>query len=357
MVVILSVTGLGLYDQLSSESPLPKQTLNHVLSFDTKTVFEPVLPDVPVVFPKDYMFHNEFQYESWEYFANLIGNDGKHYSVQWNYYRTARDDAQLRGWNSTQLYLSHAAIISKQGIWKQQRIARGGIGQAGLKERPFRLWIDNWNWRSTSLSPLPGVLSISTDDFLIQLHSSSVTSFLPIGNHGYQSQHDLLPLATYGFDAPFIQVSGQLMLQGTSVLVSGEAWLKKEWGSELEALEGQKKIVINLHLADGRNLQLNQNRISHYPNYTYGAVTNRDGSRTILTDEDITMTAVEYSSMSNGKLVPLKWKIKITKLDLELTTAPLRNDLWHDFYNPYWQGPVLATGTQEAQGMLKLTGF
>jgi predicted secreted hydrolase len=334
-----------------------KSSNRHVFSIDDKSVFEPVLPGVPVTLPRDFAFHHDFQQEGWEFFANLLGSDGLHYSVQWNYYRIARDEQQSGGWNSSQIYLSDVVVTSEKGVWKQQRIARGGIGQAGLRDRPFRLWIDNWSWRSISLSPLPGILTVSTDDFSIKLNSSSSRSFSASGKSGYKAHHDLLPLASFGIEAPFIRTTGQLSLNGEIIDVSGQATMSKDWGSELETISGQKNVAINLHLGDGGYLSIAQNRIPHYPSYTYGSITYRDGSRVLLRDGDILMSAIEYSEVEEGPSVPTKWKIKIEKLGIELTTSTRRDDLWHDFYTPYWQGSVFADGTNSGQGMLKVSGY
>lgn len=334
-----------------------KPSIDYALANDQKAVFEPVLPGISLSLPQDFSFHNEFKQEGWNYFANLVGGDGEVYSLQWDYNRIARNESQKTGWNSAQVFLSNVIITSKDKVWKQQRIARGGIGQAGFRSRPFRLWIDNWSWRSLSLSPLPGILDVATDEFSLKLNSSSFNPFILNGESGYQAQHDLIPIATYGFNAPFVRTSGQLILDGKVVDVSGQASLSKEWGSDLVAVEGQKNVTINLHLSDGRNLQLTQSRIPNYPVYNYGLLVDRDGAMVRLSDDDIIMSAVEYVKMDNGREVPLKWKLSIKKLKLELSVSPLRKDLWHSFYNPYWQGPVSAIGTQVGHGMLKLTGF
>lgn len=361
VIVTVAVTLMAVLFSLSyyfsASHPHSKQTIHYAFTSDQKAVFEPVLPGVPVVFPKDFSFHDEYQNEEWGYFANLLGNDGQQYSVQWSYYRIARDEGQSSGWNSSQLYLSQVVVTSEKNVWKEQRIARGGIGQAGLIELPFRLWIDNWSWRSISLSPLPGILNIETDEFSVRLNSSSYKSFLPLGVKGYISEHDLLPLASYGFDAPFVRASGRLILNGEPILVSGQASLYKQWGSDLDSIEGQKKVVLNLHLSDGRHLTLNQNRVPNHPIYTYGSITRRDGSRLKLEDTDVVMTAIEYSPIGDGKNIPTKWVVKIDKIKLELTTSPIHDNMWHRFYNPYWQGPVNAIGTQSAQGSLQVIGF
>lgn len=337
------------------DSSSPKMA--DLLSTSKKSVFEPVLPDRPVSFPDAFSFHNDFQQEWWLYFANLTDANGQSYSVQWSYRRIAREDTSGEGWNNSQLYLVQTVISSLNKVWRHQRLARGGIGQAGMSRTPFNLWIDNWNWRSLGYNPLPGMLTVSTDEFSLKLSSSTTIPFQRIGDRGYRLHHDLLPQASYGVQAPFIRSSGTLTLDGQEIDVSGQAWMSKEWGSDLENNEGQKRLILNLHLSNGDRLQINQNRLPHYLPYHFGVLIKADGSKLPLSDNEISISAVEYRRVAERQPIPLKWIVKVPKLDIALSVKPIHDDLWHPFIVPYWQGPVSANGTQNAQGMLYLGGY
>ncbi|WP_413284367.1 lipocalin-like domain-containing protein [Vibrio sp. MA40-2] len=361
IIIVLSIVCLvvvvAVSNSIFSQKKSAIQTMKLTFVSDNKVVFEPVLPDIPVTLPDDFAFHNQFHDDEWQYFANLVGNDGKEYTVQWNYSRISRDDKPGRGWNSSQIYLSQTIIVSKDKVWKQQRIARGGIGQAGLLVKPFRLWIDNWSWRSVNESPLPGTLMINSDEFSIQLHSSAKTPFILNGENGYLAQHDLLPLASYGFFVPSIKAAGRLILGDTVIDVNGQAWLSKEWSSNGLKATNPRQVRISLHLDDGRSLQINQSRLSHYPAYAYGVLINKDGSTSLLSDNDISMLATKPFILENGQSLPVEWKINIARLGIEMIISPQHTDMWHAFYNPYWQGPVLGSGTIMGNGVLKITGF
>ena len=46
---------------------------------------------------------------------------------------------------SPQLWMGHAARHhAGRGILSAERLARGGIGQAGVTAAPFAAWIDDW---------------------------------------------------------------------------------------------------------------------------------------------------------------------------------------------------------------------
>ena len=332
-----------------------QSSVSNPFPVEETAVFEPVLPDRPVRLPDDFAFHNEFQNEQWHYFANLAAIDGKQYSVQWSVYRIARNENDQPGWESPQIYLAYVIVTSGDQVWEAQRNARGGIGQAGFRSRSFRFWIDNWSWRSISSSPFPGVLNIETDEFSLKLRASAVGPFSLFGEQGYQRQHDMLPIAKYGFQAPLIRVSGLLNLAGKKIDVSGKAWLGKEWGNREP--DGKKEMLTNLHLNDGSSLYIRQIRFPHHVPFTYGTLTFPSGKQRLLDGDDISLHALEYSKLSNGKLVPLHWKVKIPSADIELMTQIPVKEMWHSLLIPLWQGPVSGIGTHNAQGFLQLTGY
>lgn len=352
LVTLLSYFYLYVYS-VKPASP----DITQVFKKNNKVVFEPVLPGRKISFPRAFGFFNEFQHEEWNYFATLEGDDNKRYSVQWRYFRVARDEGREGGWNSSQLYMSHIVVSSEDGVWKQQRMARGGIGQAGFRARPFRLWTGDWSWRSLSMAPFPGILNVTTDEFSLQLTSSSTQPFILNGDNGYRSQHDLLPIASYGYQTPSILSAGFLTIGGKQIGVRGKAWLAKEWGSELDAVKEQKLVRMNLHLEGGQSLQVDQIRVPHYMPYNYGVLIRADGNALPLSSDELSIKVVEYMDTKNSKRLPLKWLITIPKLNIAVTVKAENAAMWHDFAVPYWQGEVSGTGSHSARGVLLLNGF
>lgn len=331
--------------------------VNSVLMSEQFKVFEPVLPDRTVSLPKDFQFHPEFQHEWWHYFATLEDANGKDYSVQWSFFRIATDEREARGWQSPQIYISNVVVTSATQVWKEQRLARGGIGQAGMTNRPFRIWIDNWNWRALGATPFPGRLSIETDTFGLELDSVTKGPYVLNGENGYQKKHDLLPIASYNFSAPFLALNGKLMLDGKEIEVSGNAWLHKEWGSGLlgEGQQGWDWFVFNLD--DGSALSVSRYRSNQQMPYVFGTLATRSGKVYQLSDSDIDITPLPNSTLLNGRRMPLQWIINVPKYEINLTTRIQRRDMWLPFVIPYWEGPIMASGSHEASGFMQLTGY
>ncbi|MGB1319974.1 MAG: lipocalin-like domain-containing protein [Vibrio gallaecicus] len=353
--IILSVgTYYSYYAQVGERGV---NEVNAVLMSENKKVFEPVLPDRNISLPQDFQFHPDFQHEWWHYFANVEDESGEKFSIQWSFFRIATDERETTGWQSPQLFISNVVITSKSQVWKEQRLARGGIGQAGMNNRPFRIWIDNWNWRSLGTTPFPGRLSISTDTFGIELNSITKGPYVLNGENGYQEKHDLLPVASYSFSAPFLSLNGSLTLEGETKVVSGTAWLQKEWGSGLlgEGQQGWDWFVFNLE--DGSSLSINRYRHNQQLPYVFGTLATRSGRVFQLTEADIEITPLNNTTLLNGRRLPLQWIINVPEHQINLTTRIQRRDMWLPFVIPYWEGPIMASGSHEAVGFMQLTGY
>ena len=355
VAVILMLTAILGFD--NSSGGYPTGGVDYKKPEKNVAAFEPVLPGKGVKFPGDFRFHPEYQQEKWHFFANTTDKNGLHYSIQWSYYRIAHDDRSTSGWLSPQLYISHVVVTSKDKIWTEQRLVRGGIGQGGLRSRPFRLWIDNWNWRSLGTTPLPGLLSIETDSFSVELSSMAVGPYVLNGEQGYRKKHDSSPLASYEFSAPFLRVSGRLVLDGELIQVKGAAWLSKEWGNGIinDGTRHQDKFVFRLD--DGRSLELNRILLRHNSAYYYGTLSDSNGTTMDLQDQDVVVYPISYIRLGDGHQPPVRWLVSIPAHNIKLTVEPVRTEQWHSFVIPYWEGPIVAFGSHAAHGYMHLSGY
>lgn len=333
--------------------------LDSLFASQSQKVFESALPGKPVVLPADFAMHPDYQHEWWHFFANVKDTHGNEYGVQWNYFRIARDDLEHPGWDNSQLYFSHVVISTRDHVWREQRMARGGIGLAGLNAKPFRMWIDNWSWSAKDENPFPGRLSVNTDSFALSLKMDQNGQYVIPGEQGYQAKHNLMPVASYNIQAPFIKVRGSLKLSNNMppVAVEGTAWMSKEWGSGLLA-EGQRGWDwFVLELDKDTTLTVSRFRHNLQLPYVFGTLSNRNGKVITLNESDVMITPLHMMSLANGKLVPLQWNISIPSQNINITTSVLNQHLWLPFALPYWQGPVYSFGTHRAHGFMQLTGY
>ena len=93
--------------------------------------FAQVTPGKSLRFPRDHGAHPDFRIEWWYLTANLSDRQGRHWGLQWTLFRQALSppQADLDGWQSSQMWMAHAALTTPDGHFHEQRFARGGIGQ------------------------------------------------------------------------------------------------------------------------------------------------------------------------------------------------------------------------------------
>lgn len=357
IAAVILLIGL-VYSPFGQQDTVTQETeINSILIRDNSAIFEPVLPDEHVSLPDDFKFHPNYQHEWWNYFAKLHDKNGGIYNVQWSYFRVATDERENRGWQNPQLYISHIVISHGTQVWRQQRVARGGIGQAGMQNRPFSLWIDNWNWRSLGMTPFPGKLDVATDDFSVDLNTQTSGPFVVNGDRGFQVKHALQSVASFSFSAPFLNVKGHLNVDGQRIPVSGSAWTQKEWGSGLIGAGQQGWDWFTFNLDDGRALTVSRYRHHGQMPHIFGTLSTRSGKVINLSEKEVMIQPIQVTSLSNGKRLPLQWVINVPEYDINLTTRVVNTNMWLPFVIPYWEGPTTASGSNDAWGFMQLTGY
>ncbi|MCG7497031.1 carotenoid 1,2-hydratase [Vibrio sp. Of7-15] len=357
LVILFALFVATYYTFFHQGSTQHSREVNAVLQKSTTQVFEPVLPGTLLSFPKDFVSHPSYQHEWWYINANVNSADGQEFGIQWTLFRFATADNNDSGWQSPQMYMSHVVITSEDKKWAEQRFARGGIGQAGVRANPFRAWIDNWSWSSPDIQIFPSTLRAASDDFSFQLHMDNAGPIVLQGDKGYSQKHDQLPIASHYFSMPFLKIEGALVLDGQDLTVKGDAWLDREWGSGMVDQEQQGWDWFSFHLDDGRALMVSQYRHNFQQPHKFGSISEPSGSVTVLTHQDIRMTPLQTTKLSNGRLIPLQWMIDIPKYGINLTTQPVRKEQWLPFLIPYWEGPIHAVGSHTAKGFMELTGY
>lgn len=328
-----------------------------ILQKSENQIFDPVLPSTPISFPKDFVSHPSYQHEWWYINANVNSAGGEEFGIQWTLFRFATADTEDSGWQTPQMYMSHVVITSADKKWSEQRFSRGGIGQAGVRANPFRAWIDNWSWSSSNLQLFPSTLSAASDGFSFQLQMDNLGPIVLQGDQGYSKKHDQLPIASHYFSMPFLKIEGSLVLDGERLTVKGDAWLDREWGSNMMDQEQQGWDWFSFHLDDGRALMVSQYRHNLQQPYRFGSISALDGSVIELTQNDIRMTPLQTTQLSDGRRVPLQWVINIPEYGINLTTQVVRKEQWLPFLIPYWEGPIHAVGSHTAKGFMELTGY
>ncbi len=297
-------------------------------------------------FPKDHGPHNDFRIEWWYVTANLIGEDGETYGVQWTLFRNAQEPVEAAGWGLEQVYMGHAALTSKDAHYATERYARSGVGQAGASVEGLYTWIDNWVLSEKAISA-------SGLDFAFELAIKDLGPFIFHGDEGY-SVKSAQGQASHYYSAPFIDVEGTLDLPSGEVNVSGIAWLDREWSSQPLASDQTGWDWFSISFETGEKLMGFRLRGSDV--FTSATWIDPDGTTESFENGVFQATPIEWSDTAGPK-VPIRWYVTLAEKGVELVVEAVNSDAWLPLSVPYWEGPVSVSGTNAGIGYLEMTGY
>jgi len=321
------------------------------------------LPDRARVleFPDDHGAHPAFRIEWWYLTANLTGADGLEYGVQWTLFRTATAPVEREGWQSPQLWMGHAAVTTEADHFVAERLARGGVGQAGVSlggDAPFRAWIDDWQMLSTAgpeedaLARL--ALTAKGEGFGYALDLQAEGPLVLQGEAGY-SVKSAGGQASHYYSQPFYQVEGTLDLPAGRVAVTGQAWLDREWSSQPLGADQTGWDWFSVSFGDGAKLMGFVLRDGG-AGFTSGTWIAADGTPTPLAPGELQAEPLERANVA-GRDVPVVWRLRLPGRGLDVTLRALNPGAWMATSVPYWEGPVRVTGSHAGRGYLEMTGY
>jgi predicted secreted hydrolase len=317
-------------------------------------------PGLHFQFPADHAPHPDFRIEWWYVTANLKGNDGLDYGVQWTLFRSAAAPGERDGWSSPQVWMGNAAITTPDRQFSAERLARGEVGQAGVTISPFDAWIDEWALRATSapdgsdqLSEL--TMSATGADFGYQLNLEAEGPVVSQGDNGY-SVKSAEGQASYYYSQPFYSISGTLQLPDKKVEVNGKAWLDREWSSQPLAANQKGWDWFSLHFDDGSKMMGFRLRDTSGGGFTSGTWIFPDGRPMEIAANELRINPLKTASV-RGRDVPVQWRLQLPSKNLDIMVSALNNESWVDSQFPYWEGPIRISGNHAGVGYLEMTGY
>ena len=309
-------------------------------------------------FPTDHGAHPAYRIEWWYLTANLTGDDGRQYGVQWTLFRSALRPETGQGWTSPQIWMGHAGLTTPESHYHAERLARGGVGHAGVTAVPFRAWIDEWQM-SGAEGPGDALdqLSVraSSANIAYDLDLTATGPLIAHGQKGY-SVKSAEGQASYYYSQPFYQVRGTLVLPEGDVQVTGQAWLDREWSSQPLADDQKGWDWVSLHFEDGTKLMGFRLRDTAGGDFTSGTWIEPDGSVAPFGDGTLKMTPLETTLVEN-RHVPTRWRIELPGRDMDIEIGAVNPQAWMDTSFPYWEGPVTISGSHTGMGYLEMTGY
>jgi predicted secreted hydrolase len=161
--------------------------------------------------------------------------------------------------------------------------------------------------------------------------------------------------ASYYYSQPFYEVSGAIKVAGADVLVSGKAWLDREWSSQPLESNQTGWDWFSLHLDTGEKLMAFRLR-DDKEGYISANWISADGITTVLSKQDVDLEPLRQAKIQDRD-IPVAWRIQVPGKSLDITTRPLFDQSWMSTTTPYWEGPIAFTGSASGVGYLEMTGY
>ncbi|WP_373954344.1 lipocalin-like domain-containing protein [Vibrio pomeroyi] len=329
--------------------------------------FTPVDKGLDIKFPADHQAHPDFRHEWWYLTANLIDENGNELGVQWTQFRFAAapensvdqtKQPKQTAWQSQQIYMAHSAVTTKDKHYADEKWSRDQAELAGVSASPLRVYLDDWQWSSSTNDLFPATLNASSEQFGYSLTLTSDAPYQKQGEQGYSTKSSDEKVASYYYSQPFIDVSGNVTIDGVTHKVSGKGWIDREWSSQflLDSQQGWDWFALRLN--DETSLVVFQlrNSTTGEANYANARLMQQDGSGIAISQQDITLTAIKQTEI-DGRDYPTEWHISIPSQQIELTVSALNPKAKMPLSVPYWEGPIVIEGTHSGTGYMELTGY
>ncbi|TDK45046.1 lipocalin-like domain-containing protein [Antarcticimicrobium luteum] len=310
-------------------------------------------PETRLTFPHDHGPHPDFRIEWWYLTANLTGPDNIDYGVQWTLFRSALAPREAEGWASPQIWMGHAAATTPESHYFAERLARGGIGQAGVDTAPFEAWIDDWRMAGDDdLRKLQ--LTARGTAFAYDLTLSAQGPLVLHGRNGY-SVKSADGQASHYYSQPHYRIAGTLTLPSGPVAVTGQGWLDREWSSQPLAADQSGWDWFSLSFETGARLMGFRLRGAR-GDFTSGTWIAPDGRATPLAPGAFQADPLEEATVA-GRTLPIRWRVTLPERGLDVEVSALNAQSWMDTSFAYWEGPVRVSGSHGGRGYLEMTGY
>lgn len=323
-----------------------------------------VRPGVALSFPKDHGAHPAFRTEWWYATGWLKTEDGKPLGFQVTFFRTRPpvDNGNPSAFAASQVLFAHAALSDPEvgRLLHGERSARAGFGIASAAEGDTDVKLRDWSFQRSADDRFS--TKVVTSDFALDLAFTPTQPVFPQGDGGYSRKGAKPEDASHYYSMPHLGVSGTVTRDGTTVLVTGEAWLDREWSSNYLSADAVGWDWTGLNLDDGSALMAFRIRGRDEKTIWAGGSFRRpDGSITVLAPGDVSFNVVNtWPSPRTGAVYPIEQGLSITLPEggRHFRLAPLFPDQELDGRASglpvYWEGAVTTEG---GRGYLELTGY
>jgi predicted secreted hydrolase len=333
--------------------------------------YRTALPGYHYEFPRDHFNHPDFQTEWWYYTGNLKSSDGHRFGFELTFFRQAvsRDPAKTAAWDTKDVYLAQLALsdLDDGKFYHAERTNRSGPGIAGVDEVHGRIWNGNWQivWEE-------GAQELQAIDERFQLRLSLRSAKPPVvhGENGVSQKAAGAGRGSHYLSLTRINTSGFVELGTKKFEVNGTSWMDHEFFTHQLAADQTGWDWLSVQLEDDTELMLFHIRSKDglIDPYSAGTYVDAQGKAMHLRAGDFVLMPLgkAWRSPVTGAIYPVKWKLAIPRLGLELelrTRLEAQELTGKTKLTPnYWEGAIILAGKRNGQpaggvGYLEMTGY
>ena len=331
------------------------------------------LPGYEFSFPRDHGAHPDYRTEWWYFTGHLEAETGRRWGYELTFFRFGLRDrtgsANSSKWSARDLYFAHFAItdITRKEFRFFERRARTGVGIAGTKESPFRIWIEDW--RAENTKDGFQLKAAEPDGPSIELKLEAKKSPVIHGRQAISQKSDGKGQASHYYSLTRMNTTGKLVLSGKQFTVTGLTWMDHEFGSNQMSKEQVGWDWFSIQLDDYTELMLYQmRRADGKPDsHSSGTLVFKDGKDQHLDHDDFEIVSTgKWQSPKSGGQYPMGWKVSVPNSGLSLTITPNLVDqeliTSESTQVTYWEGSVTINGLRDGKpisgsGYVELAGY
>jgi len=329
-------------------------------------------------FPRDHGPHPAFRHEWWYLTGNLRSPGGERFGFELTIFRFALapppgirqagasppggPQAGASPWRTRQIYLAHFAVTDvARGTFRfATRLERDALGLAGAQAEPFRVWLDDWQIGGGST----WTVRARQKGYALNLEVERLAAPVLNGDQGLSVKSGDPGSASYYYSIPRVSVRGELVRGHTSVPVSGEAWLDREWGSGSLGAREEGWDWFAVQLDDGTALMFYslRNVDGRRDAHSAGTWVDSKGIGHSLSSADVSIDVGGHWTNPRGDPYPSRWRLRIPSLALDLDVKPVLANQELATNPRYWEGAVDVSGSRSGKplagrGYVELVGY
>lgn len=332
-------------------------------------------------FPRDHGSHPDFALEWWYITGHLKETNGVRYGFQATFFRRATPRMATPGsatdtFGDQQLHLAHMALLEVQSgrFRHQERIQREGWNASASV---YGLDVRNGNWSLRMLDPMTtgggspielrgGIRGEAAFRFRLE----PVKPLVVFGTNGVSRKAVEPTAASHYLTFSRLRVSGELILDGQSHSIQGEAWMDHEFSSSQLGRDQVGWDWASLQLRDGREVMAYRMRRSDGttdPFSTLAWVGRKGEVVQVGVDRFLWKAEGEWRSPATGAVYPAavvltaddpaEGRRRRYRIEPLVGAQELTGSLGGI---PYWEGACRVldeTGAEVGQAFLEMTGY